>query len=161
MKHKELHMLLWDYLLGQTTAEQTRSIQEHLPECSDCRQALEELHALEASLNSIRDRKPKESFDDRVFEKIAGANTMGIQRTRDIRPNWIVISQRLAAVIAIGIVTGILLIRFSALSYPVNQDTTASTSGISYESMFGEDEMLAFENYLTDQNTDAHENPGE
>lgn len=161
MKHKELHPLLWDYLLGQTSPEQTRSIQDHLLQCTDCQMALEELRSLEDSLSSLRSVQAGDQFNDRVFEKIAGDHPFFVPQTADVRLNWAVITRRLAAVVLIGIVTGVLLIRFSAFAHPLNQDNGQISASLSYESMFGEDEMLAFENYITDQNPDAYENPGE
>jgi len=161
MKHTGQNTILWDYLAGKTGPEENERIQDHLRGCSSCRKELAELEMLEDWFTMQKNEKPSPQFRESVFEKLGERNQQPALETVFTRHDLYNIARKLAAVVVIGLVTGVLLVRFS--SFAVVPDTLSSEneSSWSYEAMTGEDDLVAYESYFLTSNPEENENTDE
>jgi hypothetical protein len=161
MKHTGQNTILWDYLAGKTGQEENNRIQAHLRGCSSCRKELAELEMLEDWFTLRKSEKPSSQFRESVLEKLAERNQVPAVETVFTRHDFYIVARKLAAVIVIGLITGVLLVRFSSFGkMPVN-DSSENAISWSYETMTGEDDLVAYESYFLTPNSSENENQDE
>lgn len=62
MNHRQMKELLQLSLYGELTADEQRTLEQHLPECAECRADLAELNKLSAMLNERKHVEPDEQL---------------------------------------------------------------------------------------------------
>jgi len=161
MKHTGHNTILWDYLAGNTGPEENERIEDHLKVCSACRKDLAELEMLEDFFSKSRAEKPSSQFMENTMLKLEEKKPIQPVETVFTRHELYLIGRKLAAVIVIGLVTGVLLVRFSSFGVKPETQSQDIASSWSYETMTGEEDLIAYESYFLTQNSDKNENQDE
>jgi len=161
MKHTGQNTILWDYLAGKTGPEENDRIQDHLRGCSSCRKELAELEMLEDWFALQKSEKPSPQFQESVLEKLGERNQGRAVETAFSRHDFYIIARKLAAVVVIGLVTGVLLVRFSSFGKMPVIDSSENAISWSYEAMTGEDDLVVYESYFLTPNSSENENHDE
>ena len=69
-KNEKMQLLISGHLDGCNTPEEERALQEHLAQCPDCRQALEEYERIDALLRSMPPAEVPEGLTERIMQAV-------------------------------------------------------------------------------------------
>lgn len=161
MQHNKINKLIWPYISGELDTVQLKVFEDHLRKCKQCRTEVENVKVIEEFFTTDKIVVPDHRFFEKITERLQSGDE-GIIRDFNVqRHNLLIISRKLAAIVIIGLLTGVFLVRWSGLWNMNTNDANAESSLWAYEKIMGEDEITGFESYLSHENIKNNENTGE
>lgn len=155
MKHQGINNLLWQYIAGELEPEDNRNIEHHMENCKDCNDETEKLKNIEKFFAAQKLQTPEEGFFEKVSERLKSGNNR--REIELIRHKLVLMTRKIAAVVLIGLVAGVLIVRWSNM-WKTRTDNTESNNGQwAYETIMNVDEISNLESYLSD-NSENNEN---